>query len=558
MKKFLVAFLLSFTICLLLAQDNLYTADGPAELPRVYFNSAISNTPSLGAVVPVAAGGDLAAAYAAASCGQTLSVAHGNTFKLPAALGAKNCPDSAWITITSDGVLPAEGTRITPASLPQMAVLMSAGGGTVVNADHVRFIGLAYAKPVGSRMLSDFVQVVDGSHDIVFDRVYMHGNPLEETTRGILLGAVSRFALVDSWLDEFHCIAVSGSCSDSQAIAGGGGSIPSGTIKIVNSYLQAAGENIMFGGGAFLHPETDVEIRRNHLDKPLSWLDPTVMGTKHYIVKNLLELKNGERVLIEGNVLTGSWGGYSQAGFAIVLTPKNQSGVNGSNICPTCIVTDVTIRYNSISHVGGGFQIANVLSDNGGAALDGQRYSIHDVIVDDISGAKYTGSGELAEVATQDDVRSPLLQNVTIDHVTAFPAHFLLVVGTLLTRPMHNFVFTNNLVSAGQYPVWSMGGGPTSCAYTGVPITTITACFQPGTFSGNIIAADPRNYGAAKWPAGNTVLADIGTAGLVNYLAGNGGDYHLAATSPYKGKATNGGDPGADIDAVVRYTLGVQ
>jgi hypothetical protein len=151
----IILFLL-FAISLLLAQDNIYTADGPAELPRVYFNTAVSATPSPGKIVPLAAGGDLAAAYTATACGQTLSLAHGVTFKLPATLAGKNCPDNQWITITSDGVLPPEGTRITPASLPQMATLMAAGGGngTMVSADHVRFVGLAFMKPVGSKMLT--------------------------------------------------------------------------------------------------------------------------------------------------------------------------------------------------------------------------------------------------------------------------------------------------------------------------------------------------------------------------------------------------------------------
>jgi hypothetical protein len=36
-----------------------------------------------------------------------------------------------------------------------------------------------------------------------------------------------------------------------------------------------------------------------------------------------------------------------------------------------------------------------------------------------------------------------------------------------------------------------------------------------------------------------------------------GGDYHLAASSPYKGQATDGTDPGADIDAVLFWTNGV-
>jgi len=54
---------------------------------------------------------------------------------------------------------------------------------------------------------------------------------------------------VDSFFTDFHCIAVTGSCTDAQAIAGGVGTDPGGPYKIVNNFLEASGENILFGGG---------------------------------------------------------------------------------------------------------------------------------------------------------------------------------------------------------------------------------------------------------------------------------------------------------------------
>jgi len=205
--------------------------------------------------------------------------------------------------------------------------------------------------------------------------------------------------------------------------------------------------------------------------KPLTWMKGQagyVGGTNGnpFIVKNLLELKNAQRVLIDGNIMEDTWGGFSQAGFAIVLTPKNQAGSNGSNLCPICQVTDVTIRYNSISHVGAGLQIANALSDNGGAPLDGQRYSIHDIVIDDIDGKKYDGPSEFAQVSV--GAGTPVLQNVTINHVTAFPSSTMFIIGNIVaTNPqIKNFVFTNSIMNAGTYPVWSTGsGGPTNCAH---------------------------------------------------------------------------------------------
>src|SRR5690606_28378953 len=97
-------------------------------------------------------------------------------------------------------------------------------------------------------------------------------------------------AVIDSWLSECH-----GKGFDSQAIAGWNGS---GPYKIVNNHLAGAGENLMFGGADPSIPNglpEDIEIRRNHFIKPPEW-----KGV--WTVKNLIELKLGRRVLIEGNV----------------------------------------------------------------------------------------------------------------------------------------------------------------------------------------------------------------------------------------------------------------
>ena len=59
--------------------------------------------------------------------------------------------------------------------------------------------------------------------------------------------------------------------ADSQAIAGYNGA---GPFTIENNYLEAAGENVMFGGAdpavTNLVP-SDIVLRRNHLFKPLEW-----------------------------------------------------------------------------------------------------------------------------------------------------------------------------------------------------------------------------------------------------------------------------------------------
>jgi hypothetical protein len=45
----------------------------------------------------------------------------------------------------------------------------------------------------------------------------------------------------------------------------------------------------------------------------------------------------------------------------------------------------------------------------------------------------------------------------------------------------------------------------------------------------------------------------VNAVGFVNPGAG---DYHLAASSPYKNQGTDGADPGADMTAVLAWTNG--
>jgi hypothetical protein len=172
-------------------------------------------------------------------------------------------------------------------------------------------------------------------------------------------------------------------------------------------------------------------------------------------------------------------------------------------------------------------------------------------VIDDINGG-------FAQVSVSPG--APLLQNVTINHVTAFPSSMLLNIGNMVARtgPMKNFVFTNNIVSVGTYPVWSIGGGPGNCAYFDKPLTTFNACFSSSSFASNALIGNSPAFPATLWPSGNFFPATAAAVRFVNHNGGNGGDYHLQPSSPYKGKGTDGKDLGADVDAVVSATAGVQ
>jgi hypothetical protein len=123
---------------------------------------------------------------------------------------------------------------------------------------------------------------------------------------------------------------------------------------------------------------------------------------------------------------------------------------------------------------------------------------------------------------------------------------------------MRNFVFTNNILSTGTYPVWSTGGGPENCAYSDKPLTTFNACFSPLNVAGNLLIGNTAAYPSSAWPSKNFLSSTANTVQFTNYNGGIGGNYGLQASSPFKGKGTDGKDLGADMDAINSAIAGVE
>ena len=126
-------------------------------------------------------------------------------------------------------------------------------------------------------------------HHIVFDRCYVHGNPGANDRRGIEMDG-AYVAVVDSYISDFQETG-----TDSQGLWAYN---TTGPLQIRDNYIEAATENVMFGGAdsraASLVP-ADIEIRNNYFFKPLS-----LIGSP-YVPKNLLEFKAAQRVLVTGN-----------------------------------------------------------------------------------------------------------------------------------------------------------------------------------------------------------------------------------------------------------------
>ena len=309
--------------------------DGPAQLPSSCYYTGMDGTPSPGKQIRLGAGSDLSGAINSAKCGDTILLAAGTSFDIKD-LPAKKCDDRHYVTIrtdTPDSKLPPEGARISPAwagvaSLPGrpsysqpsggpaklMATLVVKSPSGVTLGDHYRFIGLEWVgepNPHSTRLAT-----TEGADHIIFDRNWIHPAEGVEMRNGIRMIHGTRFiAVINSYLGGFYCVARSGACTDASALGGGNGDLPISTLKIYNNFIEAAGENILFGGAASEVNPTDIEIRRNHLFKPMLWKEgepgyaPAASGNP-VVVKNHFELKSGIRVLFEANLMENCWGDF--------------------------------------------------------------------------------------------------------------------------------------------------------------------------------------------------------------------------------------------------------
>lgn len=563
------------------------STDGPAELPRVSVSSSVASTPAPGAKTVVKSGANLQLALNNAHCGDTLLLEAGATFTGNYTLPAKACDDQHWIVVRTsapDSAMPLEGRRISPcyagvASLPgrpsfacgtptkvmARIVASSAGPITLANgSSHYRLgPGLEITRPLSTLMYVDLIGASGASNHLVIDRDWVHGVPIYDTVRGVILSGITYAAVVDSYFNDFHCAAQISGCTDSQAIAGGTGSISQGIWKIHNNFLEAAAETILFGG-VLQNSVTpgDIEITNNHMFKPLTWMfgQPGFVGrpstscvatpgTCPFVVKNLFELKNAQRLLLEGNILENCWPGFTQNGAALGVTGLNPPNRTLSYIS----VMDLTIRYNRTSHTASVFSLANPGPNN----LPIGRISIHDNIFDDVS-PKFQDketAGAFAGVYAYCSGASCGIGNISVNHNTELitqATKWFAVVGAL-NGPIPNWTYTNNIVSVNPGLV-IINGGSTGCVDNKTTnAAKLAACFSPYTMTHNVLIG-----GTGTWPAGNYLPASAAAVGFTSYNNANGGNYKLLSTSPYHNAGTDGKDLGADITAVNAHLVGVQ
>src|SRR5215831_19700317 len=437
------------------SMPSLGIAGAEPELPRVFINT--NYAPPAGRTIAVPAGGDFQAAIDQAQPGDVITLQAGATYTGNFTLPAKTGND--WIVIRTsapDSSLPPPGARITPAHASIMPKIVTPNSQPAVEAlsgaHHFRLIGLEFAVATGVPQTFSLIELGDNQtslaqlpHDLILDRLYIHGSPSITLRRGVTLNSAST-AVIDSYISDCHEEG-----ADSQAIGGWNGA---GPFKIVNNYLEGAGENFMLGGAdptiTNLVP-SDIEFRRNYCFKPLSWKinDPSYAGTP-WGVKNLFELKNAQRVLIDGNVFEQVWT-MAQNGFAILFTVRNQDGT-----APWSIVQDITFTNNIVRRVGGGINMHG--TDNNQPSLVTRRIRIANNLFEEVDEQRWNGTG-IAFLFNGENgpVVKGGLHDVTIEHNTVFQTNSIIATGD---SPSDGLVFRNNLLPHNQYGIKGDGRGP--------------------------------------------------------------------------------------------------
>jgi hypothetical protein len=468
-----------------------------------------------GGTIRVGANSDLQRAIERAQPGDVIVVDANAVYTGPFTL--PNKPGSSYITIQSSRVaeLP-EGVRVGPQQSTLFAKLVSATpGAPVIKTDpgshHYRFVGVDISTAKSDVKAYDLVQLGDSKqtsaqvpHDFVIDRSYIHGFPDQDVQRGISLNA-AEITVSNSYISEIH-----GRGYDTQALCGWNGP---GPFHIINNYLEASGENVMFGGAlpsiTNLIP-SNIEIRRNYFFKPLSWKvgDPSYAGT-HWSVKNLLEFKNARNVVVDDNVLENSWTD-AQIGYAVLFTVRSEDGK-----APWATVENVTFTNNTVKNCDQGIQMLG--SDSPKPSGRGNKVVISNNLITDIKNRFLTISG---------------FYNVTIDHNTHFQNGNIMA---LYGEPSNGFVYINNITNRApsSYGIFGDGVGEGNAAL---------AKFLPGGIvRKNILIG----AASSQYPAGNAFPATLEAVGFQEPHKGN---YRLGPKSPFKGSGTDSRDPGCQLD----------
>ena len=448
---------------------------------------------------------------------------------------------SGWIIVrtSNESGIPRPDHRINPSYAAAMPKLEISTNDAVVKfasgAHHYWLAGLEIRYPNTDPNAKNDSLVRIGSSEtvsanlpsnIVIDRCYIHGNSNGELQRGVALNGTYS-AVINSYISDVHLRN-----SESQAIISQN---TSGPLKVFNNYLEAAGENLFFGGVSAISQSpsgpSNVEVRGNYLYKPTAWRDNlTNPNLPHWNVKNLLEFKSGQKVLVAGNVLENNWINSDQHGFAVVIKSTAES--------PNNVTQDVTFINNIVRHTLNGVGVTG----RADSTLETNRIKIANNLFEDVSNANRGDQTSTYEAGIFLQISGG--DSITLDHNSAF--HTGKVVYTFNSTgntSTTGFVYKNNLTSndnaAGVDGDGTAQGSETLGYYMPgyvflknvIPRVDPTiypaSNYYPATLDGTTyVGTDGQNVGV------NQATLDAATAGAISGVWPDSGSQDVTWTSP--------------------------
>jgi uncharacterized protein (TIGR03437 family) len=431
------------------------------------------------------------------------------------------------ITIRSSAIDSlAAGRRVNPADAPYLATLLTPNPSPIIStaaaAHDFRFEGIEFRAAAGVYFFDLLAlgtldgPVADLPYNLEFDRSYFHGDPVTGGKRGVFLNS-GKTVITNSYFEEFKS-----TFQDAMAIAGCTGS---GPFDIVNNHLEASGYPSIFGGCEGVSAASipsDLTFSRNYVTRPLRWRGGP------YVVKNLFELKTMRRALIDNNVFENNWVS-GQNGFGILMTVRaDYLDAAGKAFG---VIEDITFSNNRVINSANGLVVLGHDNGHPGAGI-ARRITIRNNLFEKIEGAAFF----LYDVPS----------SITIDHNTSVDQTgqmLLLANDNQVPGKIDNLILTNNIFKGGDYGLFGGGVGSGNIA--------LETYATGSTVAGNVFIGVP----SQQYPTGNSYVAGVEH---VNFTNRSEGDYTLAPDSLFKGKATDGSDPGSRVspkDAVSQKNI---
>lgn len=515
---------------------------------------------------PVSDGQTLQNAINMAQPGDIVSVQPGFSYQGQITLPAKANPNGSYITIQSAAPassLPAAGVRTGPAYSAAMPKITSGNGlsafVTADGASYYQLVNLEFPPTDANALVYQMLLLGNGTSEqttlaqvpqhLVIDRCYFHGFPNTNWKQAIQLNS-GNTNIVNSYFSDFH--SDSQEAHDINVING------PGPFNFINNYFEAAGVNVLFGGAVSAIPglvPSNILVKGNDFTKNLAYknwnkVDPATyanavannpqqvvyyngsavpnflyqtVGAYTPVVKNHLEFKTGQDVIVEGNTFTNCWVQADQFGVPIVITPRSEAGA-----MPWATTQRINFTSNVFQHIGGAALVSD--TDSGQTAPETNSVTFYNNLFDDLR-TDYAYDYERTFTFTH-------ITNLRLDHNTFLSNfYYQFIVAAAPELPTSGYNFTNNITVYAQ-------GFSSDCGYNVGAFACALAA--PYTFTGNIIIGGNQFAFPTQVLATTYFPAGVSDVGFVN-AAALSSDYHnyaLAPGTPYKGKGTHGSDPG--------------